>query len=111
MEEKPRKVEDIVLYHGSLTELNSRNHQRQYEFAPELTFRSIPCSVGDVDIYRPKKERDVPLPLEGIKRELLEKGYSGLVNMRTIMFNKYHYFAVEGTPIIEKVAPLPVNSK
>lgn len=99
MGSKPR-VEEIVLYHGSLEELNGIRQsqgEERYIFAAELltpsydhlSFLSIP--------YEPHTN------LEKLKNELLSSGYDGLVNRRTIVDNISPvniFLRTEGTPIV-----------
>jgi len=94
-----KNLDEIVLYHGSLAELNERLQNKGYEarfdFADELNFITQTYLV-----YESKKNW-----LQA-KRELLEKGYDGIVNMRTVVFAapadaRYNLeYAIEGTPIV-----------
>ncbi|MBI2449277.1 hypothetical protein HYV49_03185 [Candidatus Pacearchaeota archaeon] len=85
-----KKIEDIVLYHGSLAELNSRDSEKQYRFAEALFF------ISD------KVDRNKQL-----KEQLSTIGYDGLVNMKTsivsihfVLSGESTYYRVEGTPIL-----------
>lgn len=74
------ELERIVLYHGSLRELNSRTEDRKFRFARSSYFRfdGFKIKEGWID--------------EGsMRKELWESGYDGLVNMN----------AISGTPIVE----------
>jgi len=81
--------EEIVLYHGSLEELNSRDQDKRYKFANKHRF-----SYDDWSWRRDG---------ETLKQALAEKGYAGLVNMRTSIRNILFVLPIpffEGTPII-----------
>jgi hypothetical protein len=56
-----KNVEEIVLYHGSLAELNSRDPNKQYRFVDTRSYVTR--------LYLGNES------LEGIKRELSEKGF------------------------------------
>jgi len=90
-----------------LAELNSRGEAQQFKFADELTFRSPFYNSNSDELDR------------SIGKVIKERGYDGLVNMRTIVGNfspgtthiiSYHgdfmfevsadLIFVEGTPII-----------
>ena len=97
-EESQRKaLEEIVLYNGSLEELNSRDLNKQYTFAKEPYFMS--------EFYE-----DKPGTSRLFSNILAEKNYAGLVNMRTITSDiddsdkswKARFVAIEGTPIVRK---------
>ncbi len=90
-----RDLEDIIIYHGSLAELNSRNPDKQYQFAEELFF--ISEAQPEYSDYLTKSYKEI------IKEELVRKKYNGLVNARTmaiagIRLDKYR---IEGTPILK----------
>jgi hypothetical protein len=80
--------EEIVLYHGSLEELNSRGKDKQYKFANKHRF--------SYDDWSWRRDEEI------LKQVLAEEGYDGLVNMRTSVRNVFFlpipFF--EGTPII-----------
>lgn len=89
--------EDIVLYHGSLEELNSRNPEKQYRIAEEDFFITDFEELGFI-------HQD---PYQSIKKQIQKKDYIGLVNARSIIriesnFGGAHmrFFGMEGTPII-----------
>lgn len=91
-----RKVENVVLYHGSLAELNSRDPNRQYTFADRLSFRHGPDNFLYHNIF-----------FEGLIEKLREKGYAGIVNRKTShsVENSRNgggvaSLMVEGTPIV-----------
>jgi hypothetical protein len=104
------KIEQIVLYHGSLDELNSRNPDEQFIFAKDLTFTSKGYDNNYVVIQEGYSARGHPA-LDFSKmnqphlKEIFRKGYGGLVNFRTILFRDHMHgprCAIEGTPIIKK---------
>ena len=84
--ENKKNLDEIVLYHGSLAELNSRDPNMQYRFADELSFTS-----------------DYHDNYHSIRKELLDKGYDGIVNRKTrgLYVFIFNLFKVEGTPIIK----------
>ena len=87
-----QEVEEIVLYHGSLDELNSRNPDRQYRLADQESFVHE-CS--NHTNYRDSCE---------VTRSLLRKeGHDGIVNRRTshsIRSDHFVKYLIEGTPIV-----------
>ena len=86
MAKRRRIAKEIVLYHGSLEELNSRDPSKQFKFARELEFFSQP------------KERYDGRWREYVANDLRKQGYNGLVNVRQSCFSSY--VMLEGTPII-----------
>ena len=99
--EDTRRVEDIVLYHGPLAELNDRDPSRQYAFADE-------DAIVLIDDEPAKGCKGIVEVMTITKELLAEKGYSGLVNRRTSLTASgfspsagiEYYFMVEGTPIV-----------
>ena len=87
-----KNLDDVVLYHGSLAELNERSEQ-QHEFADSISYISNLHFTDDAMSWDKK-----------IKKELIETGYDGLVNRRTISEFCRNGFscAIEGTPIVKK---------
>lgn len=88
-----KRIDDIVLYHGSLAELNSRDPGRQYRFAEDLEF------VSRALRYRENLSEMYDL----FREELREKGYDGLVNKTLLVTGDTLYLCkivVEGTPIV-----------
>ena len=92
-------IEEVIIYHGSLQELNSRDQNKQYEFVKEESFISgVYDKMDEGIIYRHK-----------IAREISTKGYDGLVNSRTIIFSEEEtcdlrfLYIIEGTPIKRKM--------
>jgi|WetSurMetagenome_2_1015567.scaffolds.fasta_scaffold130867_2 hypothetical protein len=86
-----KKLEDkIVMYHGSLDELNSRNPDDQYEFAEKLSMVLAGYPLDNEDWTK------------WMQMQIKGKGYDGIVNRRTIITieNLTEYARVEGTPII-----------
>ncbi len=79
-------VKKIVLYHGSLEELNSRDPNKQYRFAEELSYvSSKPKFIEDIDNVE----------------EITSNGWDGLVNKRCFSFPSSSIIGyLEGTPII-----------
>lgn len=86
-------INDIVLYHGSLAELNSRYHrQEQYELGREVYYIS---SDFDEENFERKA-----------KTEIKNLGYLGIVNCRTLFCGSRDFsdfYRVEGTPIVKRV--------
>jgi len=80
MKNKTRE-EELVLYHGTLEELNSRDPNKQYKFAEKLHLILSQYAILD------KKPLD----------RLREEGYDGLVNFIE-MENRDHR-TIQGTPI------------
>ncbi len=83
----------IILYHGSLEQLNSRSPDEQYESAEELSF----CS----EYTYSSREDDVG----ELEKEIQNKGFDGIVDLkykpeRTVGHRAF--FNVEGTPIVKK---------
>jgi|SRR3989344_3288537 len=70
-----KNIDEVVLYHGSLAELNSRRDKaQQFKFADKLTFKSHYHHRLE-ELYR------------DLGKILRENGYDGLVNMQTIAGN------------------------
>ena len=65
------KIEKIILYHGSISELNEEMHRR---------FESANAGIFFSKWYGPYVE----LYVSELKKELHEKGFEGLVNMKTL---------------------------
>ena len=93
-----KNLDDVVLYHGTLEELNRRNPpERQYEFVP--------------DVYSFITHSDP----ESFKSKVLERGFDGLVNRKTSLSyigDAYHSesrYLLEGTPIM--LVKIPVTKK
>jgi hypothetical protein len=106
-------VEDVVLYHGSLEELNSRRDypkryapilknpffiSKGYEACPEIE------SYGESAPDRAKVHNLAKAEaIEYISKEIQKKGYAGLVNTRTLLYTDYGsarlFMTIEGTPI------------
>ena len=95
-----KNLNDVVLFHGSLEELNSLDPEKQYEIAGK-SFRSIQRwengrpflgILGGVETY--------------IEDELFRRGYDGIIHKQTIPIDKvlwtYPIFRIEGTPIQRK---------
>ncbi len=99
-EEDKKKLEEIVLYHGSLDELNSRcriNINKKYD-----KFFLVECPFFMELFEEEYKDR----ALFKVKYELRKRGFDGLVNLRT-SFSPYEdqdfsskYYLFEGTPIV-----------
>lgn len=95
-------IEKIVLYHGSLGELNARSPIEQYKPATTREFFQIWKDDS-------RFERDALAKfLSQIKENIFKKGFSGLVNVRTSYSQVHyystpsqHYFFMEGTPIVK----------
>ena len=86
-------MEDIVIYYGSLDELNSRSGTKKFKFAEHIRFVSEAHKVID--------ENGAPSSLENyIVKDLEEMGYEGIVDARTFggFSNMYH---MKGTPIVK----------
>ena len=87
------KTEEIVLYHGSLNELNSRDPKEQYRFAKEKCFETTNdhYSIDDECV-----------------NDVREEGYAGLVNCKVTYFTG-HYAEIktclQGTPIVRISSP------
>ena len=75
---------DVVLYHGSLNELNSRakDNVERYRFSPAASFIS--------GFYKYDAE---------IRDELCRLNLAGIVNRKTLFNKDNSRMAVEGTPI------------
>ncbi|MEN9626730.1 MAG: hypothetical protein RL557_1058 [archaeon] len=86
------QLTDIILYHGSLNELNERTNG-QYTFAQDSSFVSLPGKYQSVE----RMEHE-------IKRQLAKKDYHGLVNRRTTAVSEdgraWVSGFIEGTPIV-----------
>lgn len=100
-ESTPRNVEDVVLYHGSLDELNrAPDTDRQYALTDRLEWQHHDFADKSVEI---------PVFLDEVRNALLEAGYDGLVNRR-LSHSKWTYpgggasnaisLLIEGTPIV-----------
>ena len=99
------RIEDIVLYHGSLEELNSRDYRKQYSLAKEETF----LLSGTIAYYS-----NSDLNLSAIKefyfkvrQDLCKQLFLGIVNMKTSFLNSPKldsilHVIVEGTPITKR---------
>ncbi len=107
MADKGKNIGKVVLYHGSLKELNSRDKRKQYTFASDLSF----ISKGYKDPYKaePNSEFDMinnfkdAKAIGNVLKEIQKKGYDGLVNVRSLLYNDHTNIirmAIEGTPII-----------
>lgn len=90
-----KNLDEIILYHGSLAELNERLKAKgdsgRFNFADELWFLSeFPLSYS---------QREV---ITECKRQIVVRGYDGLVNMRTLVYPEPRVitYAIEGTPIV-----------
>ena len=87
---------EIVLYNGSLNELNSRDDNVQYSFVTEREFVS--------NVYRIKYDNSTTIERK-VKDELRNLEYDGVVNKRTIIFARNMLWEIpaegiiEGTPI------------
>jgi len=94
------EFEDVVLYHGSLNELNSKKRRSfiRYGFVEEDFFITDFQKLG----FFEKK------PFEEIKKQVYDAGYDGLVNARSIIGigdiegPHMRHFGMEGTPIVKK---------
>ena len=88
------KLEKIVIYHGSLAELNSRDeNHKKYRFTEQEFFIS--------ERYEEIDEEDITYD-KRIAKEILNKEYDGLVNARTIVIaqeSAMDLYKIEGTPI------------
>jgi len=83
----------VVLYHGSLQELNSRNPSEQYRFSD----KSMGFISGEYFWNNSW--------FENISNELRENGYDGIVNRKTCfgrlgIIDTSPVARVEGTPIV-----------
>ena len=83
MSKQQRPRGEVVLYHGSLAELNSRNPNRQYEFARDLSFMHV---KGAFD--------------ESLEDGMRKSGYDGLVNFTET--GETGERTTQGTPIVRK---------
>jgi hypothetical protein len=86
-------LDEVVLYHGSLEELNSRDSDKQYRFTKNNSY--ISSNYVDETLIR------------DISNEILKLGFSGIVNARTISKTdirenliSYTTYRMEGTPIV-----------
>lgn len=100
-ESTQRNVEDIVLYHGSLDELNrAPDTDRQYSLTDRLEWQhhDYVDKSAHIDVF-----------LFEVRRLLLTAGYDGLVNRR-LSHSKWTHgsggasnetsLLIEGTPIV-----------
>lgn len=81
-------ISEIVLYDGSLAELNSIDPQKQYYIDPD-----------NLEYYGPHTRFD---SLCTTRRDLLTRGFDGLVNKRqytTPTFEGHNEVGIQGTPI------------
>lgn len=94
------RIEEIVLYNGSLVELNSRNPEEQYDFAAEPSFIYGPFVTDG----SPSRGHD--LFLKGARKELIQQERDGLVNaVLSISYTSgyggsYSTEMISGTPIV-----------
>jgi len=93
---KPLERKVLILYHGSLQELNSRNPNEQYKFGEHPFFNSEFYPYTNFSLWASQ-----------IAEKLHSKGYDGLVNRRTIFRDVFSlealpqlHAAVEGTPVM-----------
>ena len=84
-------LDDIVLYHGSLTELNSRDPTKQYTFAK-----------GE-SLILDFSTKTSPDNVENLAKAVIKgRGCDGLVNKRISCFSaKEDRCIIEGTPIVK----------
>ena len=96
MKEMPEQVnpEDIVLYHGSLKELNGVGRGEYVvpsQGNPEYVSRQTTSNPED------------DLGTLSVRKEILEKGFHGLVNRRIVYVGENEsfepIFRIEGTPV------------
>jgi len=97
-------TQKIVLYHGSLEELNSRNPNEQYEF-----HNKYGSYISTDFFYNNQWSRR-------ISGQILADGYAGLINRRTNfilrgLITQFLYANVEGTPIVRKEKPKEKKKK
>jgi len=113
------RLEDrIILYHGSLNELNENHPTGKFKIAPEMSFTArinIPRINGQI-------AENLEKPIEALRRKLDNKGYAGLVNLHSDLqpaveqrverygtdfgqMNLYEneFYFVEGTPIVRQL--------
>ena len=86
-----KSLENIILYNGSLIELNSRDPNIKYGFGDSLRL-TIEIGGGDIEEA-----------FEKAKADIKSMGYDGLVNERTTA-NSYpnvSLYIIEGTPIVK----------
>jgi len=93
---KPLEKKVLMLYNGSLQELNLRNSNDQYQFGEHPSFTSDFYPYADVNLWTHQ-----------IGEKLRAKGYDGLVNERRFYRDIYSqdappklFVSVEGTPIM-----------
>lgn len=105
MIEVKRSLDDIVLYHGSLEELNSRDPDKQYRFAPLTEFISSEYRANTYINGGGFIEDLLSEAREQIIKEIFNKDFDGLVNAKTILYGKYTdsstMMRIEGTPVIK----------
>ncbi len=97
-EVEEKNLDEIVLYEGSLEELNSRDPSRQYVFAEDRDhFRS--------EFYEKWNTKEAD---EGARRALCFYGYDGMVKVKKVedtlemSWGQSSSVAIEGMPIIIK---------
>ena len=90
-----KSTEEVVLYHGSLAELNGRSSEEQYAFADKRVFVSNSSRIDDL----PNTVRD-QLGEDGLGLVNARIFYSGQVILGRFPSDKNeHGFRMEGTPI------------
>lgn len=95
--EKKDMLTDIVLFHGSLDELNNfigENTDRQFSYHMDLfCAEKISCDAG------------LEVPINALKEKIKKRNYHGLVNVRTSFFRESsgvtNHYLFEGTPITD----------
>jgi hypothetical protein len=86
MDVKNKKtVEDIIVFKGSLDELNSVSEVK-YEVHPDLDYRFR--VIGD-------------LPFLVAKKNIFEKGYDGIIRREWKAINSTYFNYIEGVPIMK----------
>jgi len=90
------KPEDVILYHGSLEELNSRDPSGDIRYC----FSPIEEFVSERQVGEPTDPKETIK----IREEILGRGFHGLVNRKTLWsdwtYSGSKSFRIEGTPIM-----------
>ena len=100
-------LDGVILYYGSLDELNSRNLNLQYKLAEMPLFISSVIPLADNTGSYERNPNNLVQLIKHIKKEIREAGFKGLVNYKTNISSNVssHSFCGfgEGTPIYLKI--------